>query len=82
MDSETFSMYIAYDRIDSFSNQRFDAGVGIICDTLAAVYGFESKPSDFMPDHSSEEKKKEKKKVSPKQSFAMFSAFFTKTKAK
>lgn len=78
MDSREFALYMAYDRIDPFSNERFDLGVGIICNTLAALQGNKTKISDFMPEYE----KREVKKVSPKQSFAMFAAHFKSEKVK
>lgn len=57
-------MYMAYDRIDPFTRERTDHGVGLICSVIAQVFGSGKtyKPSDFMIDYDEPVKKKKSAK--------------------
>lgn len=69
IDSKDLALYMAYDSVDPFGDKRYDLGVGMICNTLARVFGNKrSKLSDFILDY----KKVEKVRKTDKQIFNIF----------
>ena len=78
--SNELTMYMAYDRIDPSSRERSDLNTGIICSTIAKVHGNKNaKPSDFMIDYLSPEKK-EKSVKEMRHIFNMFVGLHGKKK--